>query len=401
MFANPSATKPPPNKTLYYELLGVTKDATADDIKRAWRKAALRLHPDKNQNDPEAESRFKQVKEAYEVLSNPEKKRYYDSDGEEGVKMKEALDTMDLNTVLTAFAHSTWMFRVAFLSCFTVTFLALLLPIILIIAKVDNTVNWNWPAVLAPVFIFISVAMCCSCCIILKPPPGEDSGTYKLLERSVPLFVTSCWLSFIAVLSVWLQGSLDIKFSVVCIPLYIYEALGLVNMVTSLSRSSYEKLREEYKEGFLFQSYLEYVSHLIIVKILRIIQMALVIAKVQSYDLSGTSSSVSWWAVGVPIWLGTGYATVRMAMRWSRLRSEPEVNRQEPLRATDDDKDTESGDSLQSICFQGLCALPIFIFLILLAARLELQLGGSLAAVFAPIFIAVGCVCCAGCISTM
>ena len=392
---------PQPNKTLYYELLGVPKDASPEDIKRAWRKAALRLHPDKNQNDPEAESRFKQVKEAYEVLSNPEKRRYYDSDGEEGLKMKEALDTMDLSTVLTAFAHSTWIFRVGFLSCFSILFMALLLPIIFIIVKVDNTVDWSWPAVLAPVFVFVSIAICCSCCIILKPPPGEGSETNKVLERSVPLFVTSCWLSFVATLSVWLQGSLAIKFTVVCIPLYVYEALGLVNMVTNLTKAAYDAQREEYKEGFLFQSYPEYVSHLVLIKALRIVQLALLITKIESYDPSSQLPTISWWAVGVPIWFGTGYAGLRMVLRWSRVRSQPESHRAEPLRATDDDKDTDAGDSIQSICVQGLCALPLLIFLVLLAARLESELHGSLAAVFAPIFIAVGCVCFAGCVSTM
>ena len=62
----------PNRSTLYYELLGVSKNATAEEIKKAWRKTALKLHPDKNQNDPEAESRFKLAKEAYEVLSDPQ-----------------------------------------------------------------------------------------------------------------------------------------------------------------------------------------------------------------------------------------------------------------------------------------------------------------------------------------
>ena len=335
------------------------------------------------------------------MLSNPEKRRYYDSDGEEGLKMKEALDTMDLNTVMNAFAHSTWIFRFSFLVFIFLIFMVLLLPIIFIIVKVDQTVNWNWPAVLAPIFVFIAIAMCCSCCIIIKPPPGEGSGTSKLMERSVPLCVTSCWLCFVAVLSVWLQGSLQIQFTVVCIPLYIYEALGLVNMVHSLTRSSFEAQREEYKEAFLFQSYPEYVSHLIIIKVLRIVQLALVIAKIQSNDPTSALPAISWWAVGVPVWFGTGYALLRMILRYNRLRAESGNQRAEPLRATDDDKDADTGDSVQSIMLQSLCALPLLIFFILLAARLEWELSGSLAAVFAPIFITIGCVFIAGCASTM
>ena len=309
--------------------------------------------------------------------------------------MKEALDTMDLNMVMMAFASSGWGFRILFLTAMIVVFMALLLPLIFLIIKVDHTVAWGWPAVLAPVFCFISVAICCSCCIIVKPPPGEGSGVLKVLERSVPFFVTACWLSFVAVLSVWLEGSLSIPFSVVCIPLYVYEAVGLVNMLSSLTRKAYAAQQEEYKEGFLFHSYPEYVMHLMFIKVLRIIQLALIVAKIQS------NGSISWWAVGVPAWIGAAYAVWRMILRCKRLRSDPEHQRAEPLRATDDDRDSNAGDSLQSICTQCICALPVFIFLVLLAARLESELPGSLALIFIPIFITVGCAFVIGCGSTM
>lgn len=62
----------------YYEILGVGRDATDEDMKRAYRKLAHRYHPDKNQGDKESEERFKEVNEAYEALSDPEKRRKYD-----------------------------------------------------------------------------------------------------------------------------------------------------------------------------------------------------------------------------------------------------------------------------------------------------------------------------------
>eukprot|EP00252_Welwitschia_mirabilis_P022702 TRINITY_DN6227_c0_g2_i1.p1 TRINITY_DN6227_c0_g2~~TRINITY_DN6227_c0_g2_i1.p1 ORF type:complete len:344 (-),score=80.90 TRINITY_DN6227_c0_g2_i1:424-1455(-) len=71
----------------YYKILNVGKNATEDDLKKAYRKLAMKWHPDKNPNNKkEAEAKFKQISEAYEVLSDPQKRAIYDQYGEEGLK---------------------------------------------------------------------------------------------------------------------------------------------------------------------------------------------------------------------------------------------------------------------------------------------------------------------------
>ncbi|RMD98009.1 MAG: molecular chaperone DnaJ [Calditrichaeota bacterium] len=70
----------------YYEVLGVRRDATEEEIKRAYRKLAMQYHPDRNPGDHEAEEKFKEAAEAYEVLKDPEKRKRYDTFGHAGVK---------------------------------------------------------------------------------------------------------------------------------------------------------------------------------------------------------------------------------------------------------------------------------------------------------------------------
>ncbi|XP_010155861.1 PREDICTED: dnaJ homolog subfamily B member 5-like, partial [Eurypyga helias] len=69
----------------YYKILGIQSGANEDEIKKAYRKMALKYHPDKNK-DPSAEEKFKEIAEAYDVLSDPKKRAVYDQYGEEGLK---------------------------------------------------------------------------------------------------------------------------------------------------------------------------------------------------------------------------------------------------------------------------------------------------------------------------
>jgi curved DNA-binding protein len=73
----------------YYSILGVSKNASSEEIKKAFRKLAVRYHPDKNAGNKEAEDKFKQVNEAYEVLSDEEKRKKYDKFGENWNKIPE------------------------------------------------------------------------------------------------------------------------------------------------------------------------------------------------------------------------------------------------------------------------------------------------------------------------
>lgn len=95
----------------YYIILGVDKKASADEIKKAYRQLALKYHPDRNKGDKEAEERFKEINEAYAVLSNEEKRRQYDMFGAEGFRQRYSQEDIfqgfDIGDILKDFGFGT------------------------------------------------------------------------------------------------------------------------------------------------------------------------------------------------------------------------------------------------------------------------------------------------------
>jgi hypothetical protein len=83
----------------YYDLLGVEKTASESDIKKGYYKMARKWHPDKNPDNPEAELRFKAISEAYECLSDPQKRTIYNERGKEGVQMSQNMGNVDIKSV--------------------------------------------------------------------------------------------------------------------------------------------------------------------------------------------------------------------------------------------------------------------------------------------------------------
>jgi curved DNA-binding protein len=93
--------------TDYYKILGVAKDASTEEIKKAYRKLALKYHPDRNQGNKESEEKFKEANEAYAVLSDPEKRKQYDTFGSAGFQQRYSQEDIfhnsDISSILREF----------------------------------------------------------------------------------------------------------------------------------------------------------------------------------------------------------------------------------------------------------------------------------------------------------
>ena len=91
----------------YYETLGLTKSVSAEEIKKAYRKLALKYHPDTNSGDKNAEEKFKEISEAYAVLSDAEKRKQYDTYGSNGFHQRysqeDIFKNFDINDILSQF----------------------------------------------------------------------------------------------------------------------------------------------------------------------------------------------------------------------------------------------------------------------------------------------------------
>ena len=93
------------SKRDYYEILGVPKDATTDQIKKAYRKVAMQFHPDRNPGDKTAEDKFKEAAEAYEILGNVDKRLEYDKFGHGGPQARPIWEDLFMLILLKTQLH--------------------------------------------------------------------------------------------------------------------------------------------------------------------------------------------------------------------------------------------------------------------------------------------------------
>lgn len=136
-----------------YEVLALPKTATGDEIKKTYRRLALKYHPDKNPNNPDAAEKFKEVNRAHSILSDPTKRNIYDNYGSLGLYIAEQFGEENVNAYFVV--TSTWC-KALFVFC----------------------------AVITGCYCCCCLCCCCNfCCGKCKPRPPEETGDYHTLDR--------------------------------------------------------------------------------------------------------------------------------------------------------------------------------------------------------------------------
>lgn len=208
------------DSTRLYNSLGVEKDATAAEVRRAYRKLALKYHPDKNVGDQDAEEKFKEINAAHEVLSDPEKRKLYDIFGEPGLKMAGEMPPELLAMGIKVLAGG----------CLCVSGLLLLFPVFMAL-RLDHTVSWAWSVVFIPIWLLDAVSLFFSFAILKAQSDasqGQMESSSSLFTRIMGASRIWCFVLFTIFLVLQLDGVVSWSWTLVLSPWFPLEVVTMV-----------------------------------------------------------------------------------------------------------------------------------------------------------------------------
>ncbi|KAJ3386491.1 hypothetical protein HDU80_000384, partial [Chytriomyces hyalinus] len=243
-------TPAPQPQQSYYEIIGIERDADADQIRRAYRKQALKCHPDKRGDDPVAAEQFQRLSKAYEVLSDEKKRQVYDKYGANGVEMMDKMPFLDVSVIL---AMKNFFFAITFVSA-----ILLLFPVF-VSMKIDGKIGWTWPIVFIPSFIVLGIVLIGA---LLAPVSGdsedEDRSDKKasllsrVLRKLYNIAYVACLTVFDVLISLRLESIISVNWGTVFVPWYLMEishfASGVYSVFMRIREGVYEAVPENLDE---------------------------------------------------------------------------------------------------------------------------------------------------------
>jgi len=159
-----------------YQVCGVTKEATPTELKKSYRKLALKCHPDRTKGDPTKAEQFQRIGAAYAILSDPEKRQVYDAQGQKGLDMMDQMvnssgGAMSTEEVAMLVMNQDRLQGVIGMLMCTVPFLILAI-IILIPMKMDGSYHHGWHMVMIPVYMMLAIFTLAVC--LIRPPENTS-----------------------------------------------------------------------------------------------------------------------------------------------------------------------------------------------------------------------------------
>mmetsp|Transcript_63925 Transcript_63925/g.75678 ORF Transcript_63925/g.75678 Transcript_63925/m.75678 type:complete len:630 (+) Transcript_63925:182-2071(+) len=239
-----SATQTPGEED-FYELLGIERDATPEEIKRAYKRKSLQMHPDKlaqrgQQVTDADQARFQRMKEAYETLSDPHKRETYDTIGERGMKWLEEPFSLDPQEMARNFANSSTVDRSKIFGIFVGIAIAVFLLPVLVCLQVDGQLGpAPWTAVLTPLWVWNAFILFYHARVIAMGPISRPENIPEadwvdplpMSKRIFSLFRFSLIIVFEILASLRLDNIVSWSWVQVFIPIYVWEATTLYKKV--------------------------------------------------------------------------------------------------------------------------------------------------------------------------
>ncbi|KAI9339646.1 hypothetical protein BDR26DRAFT_862067, partial [Obelidium mucronatum] len=289
----------------YYDIIGVPKDADADQIRKAYRKAALKCHPDKKGDDPVAAEQFQKLSKAYEVLSDEKKRQIYDRYGANGVEMMDKMPFLDVGMILAM--------KNMFCMITMLTAVLLLFPVFLSM-KIDEKIGWSWPAVFSPSFVVLGIVVLAVLAAPSSDPEDEEeadrkeSKSSKILGKAYNAVYAIALLVFDVLIALKLETTISCSWAAVFIPWFLCEASHLGSVIFSLvgriregvfvqMPENLDEEQEVAKRPLTAREIILFVFSHLHFPVLRLIQAILLVVKLDKPD------SMPWSATFAPVYV--------------------------------------------------------------------------------------------------
>lgn len=237
--SNNSSTEP--GKEDFYDILEIDRDATSDEVKRAYKRKSLQMHPDKLAQKGRKvtvadQARFQRMKEAYETLSDSHRRETYNAIGEKGMKWLDEPFSLDPQELARNFANSSAIDRSKIFLIFVTIIAAIFLLPILMCLQVDHELgNATWIAILTPLWIWNALILFYHLRVIMMGPISRPENIPEadwidplpMSKRVFSLVRFSLIILFEVLVALRLDSTIQWKWLEIFIPIYIWEGTTL------------------------------------------------------------------------------------------------------------------------------------------------------------------------------